>query len=216
MRRALLLSMFLMLTASASHAQGYWEHNGSIVTLQAGGERRQFHYSQPRAGLPVNPGTLLFTGRRSGNQYVGTAYVFSSRCGSRGYVVEGPVSADQRTVTMYGQAPLFDNNCRVSGHRYDTLVFSYRDADRPISQLKKMAICIGPVFAAERELTGIVTKDPDQVSSVASNILYLRERYCREVDRPPMPDYSAHVGDNCYQYSGKFRGERVYWGDCHE
>jgi hypothetical protein len=112
----------------ATQAASTWDHNGSQVSLSATGARRQFHYQAPMAsllGLGVQPGTLLFDGRRNGNQYSGTAYVFSKVCGARAYAVAGPVSPDERTVTMYGKAPIVDSNCRVAKYRDDVLVFNF-------------------------------------------------------------------------------------------
>jgi hypothetical protein len=114
-------------TDELTQAPSTWDHNGSQVSLSATGARRQFHYQAPVAsllGLGVQPGTLLFDGRRDGNQYSGTAYVFSKVCGPRAYAVTGPVSPEERTVTMYGKAPIVNSNCRVVKHRDDVLVFN--------------------------------------------------------------------------------------------
>jgi hypothetical protein len=105
-----------------------WEHNGSLVSLSANGSHRQFHYQAPAADLlqlGVQPGTLLFDGRRDGARYAGTAYVFSRACGPLPYPVAGPVSPDQRSVTMYGKAPVVDANCLVVASRDDVLVFNF-------------------------------------------------------------------------------------------
>ena len=129
MRLAIFIAVFAnTIFAGVAAAQSLWNHNGSVVQLEARGAERQFYYLNPRPGLPVPPKALLFRGRKTGDQYSGTAYVFSTRCGSSGYPVQGVVGMDQRTVTMYGQAPLRDQNCRVTGHRADTLVFTFRDA----------------------------------------------------------------------------------------
>jgi hypothetical protein len=120
-----ILSPFFCLAVIAIAADGAaqgastrWDHNGSLVSLSATGARRQFHYESPAADLlqiGVQPGTLLFDGRRDGNKYSGTAYVFSKVCGARAYAVVGPVSPDQRAVTMYGKAPTVNSSCRVIG-----------------------------------------------------------------------------------------------------
>jgi hypothetical protein len=106
----------------------YWDHNGSRMGLVATGTVRRFHYARPRAALAergVAPGQLLFEGERSGNLYSGTARIFATPpCGEFTYRVEGPVSADQRTVTMYGRAPRVNSRCEVTGYRDDTLVFT--------------------------------------------------------------------------------------------
>lgn len=72
----------------------------------------------------VTSGTLLFDGARSGDNYSGTAYIFSGRCGRR-YAdqVSGNVALGEQSVTMHGQAPRLNAACRVNGYRSDELVF---------------------------------------------------------------------------------------------
>lgn len=105
-----------------------WNHNGSLMKLEADGAKRRFVYMRPRAGLRprgVTPGTLLFDGEKSGDWYVGTAYIFSQHCGKLSYRVEGPVSPDLKSVTMTGQAPKVDVSCTVTGYKVDELRFDY-------------------------------------------------------------------------------------------
>lgn len=107
---------------------GQWNHNGSSMTLVVDGPRRQFFYENPRPGMVTagaRRGSLLFSGRKSGDTYTGTAYIFHHRCGPQPYHVSGPVSADQRSVTMTGQAPRLDAQCNVVGYRDDVLVFNF-------------------------------------------------------------------------------------------
>jgi uncharacterized caspase-like protein len=103
-----------------------WNHNGSTMRLITDGARRRFVYDNPRQGIReegVTSGTLLFDGTRSGDNYSGSAHIFSSRCGRRAYRVSGSVSSDQRTVTMAGQAPRLGRNCETVGYKDDELVF---------------------------------------------------------------------------------------------
>jgi formylglycine-generating enzyme required for sulfatase activity len=125
MKAALTLAVFFISTAA--DAASLWDHNGSVVSLEANGAIRKFHYTKPKPGLPVTNGTLLFDGRKDGNNYSGTAYIFNRKCGPRGYSVSGPVSEDQRTVTMRGQAPRLDLNCKVIGYKDDRLVFTFQE-----------------------------------------------------------------------------------------
>src|SRR5437016_4979405 len=123
-----MLTLCSSICAFAQGASSIWDHNGSAVYLSADGAGRRFYYQAPRAGLQevgVQPGNLLFDGRRDGNRYSGTAYVFSKSCGGLAYAVSGPVSSDQRSVTMYGKAPTVSTNCRVVGYRDDVLVFTF-------------------------------------------------------------------------------------------
>jgi tetratricopeptide (TPR) repeat protein len=82
---------------------------------------------QPRAslgGIGVSKGTLLFKGRKIGNTYAGKAFIYS-KCGAKVYDVTGPISDDQRQVTLYGRAPITDQRCNVRTYREDTLIFTF-------------------------------------------------------------------------------------------
>jgi hypothetical protein len=133
--RIFLAVLYYALTAFSGAdvlAQGtptLWDHNGSQVALYVNGTGRKFNYTTPVPDLlqyGVQSGTLLFDGRRNGSQYSGTAYVFSKQCGPLAYAVSGPVSQDDRTVTLYGKAPVVNASCRVVGYRddVDVLVFN--------------------------------------------------------------------------------------------
>jgi hypothetical protein len=105
-----------------------WMHNGSVMRLEAKGKSRRFYYDTPREGLVkqgARSGTLLFEGERDGAIYSGTAYIFKSGCKPSPYAVAGDVSEDDRTITMTGDAPRFDSECKVTGTKKDTLIFSY-------------------------------------------------------------------------------------------
>jgi hypothetical protein len=106
----------------------FWDHNGSRMGLVAEGNSRSFYYVTPRKALlerGVFPGLLLFEGQRTGDRYVGTARIFAAPpCGEFPYQVEGPVSSDQETVTMSGNAPRVNDRCEIIGYRPDTLLFT--------------------------------------------------------------------------------------------
>lgn len=104
----------------------YWNHNGSLMRLDASGSARSFAYEQPRPGMEAagaRPGDVVFEGRREGAGYVGTAYIFNKNCGRFPYDVVGRVSPDDRRVVLEGQAPRVGRDCRVDGTRRDVLVF---------------------------------------------------------------------------------------------
>ena len=103
-----------------------WDHNGSIMRLEADGAQRRFVYVTPRAGMRrvgVRSGTLLFNGRRDGRSYEGTARIFNKRCGVFTYRVQGEISDDERRVTLWGRAPRVGSDCSVRGSRDDRLEF---------------------------------------------------------------------------------------------
>jgi hypothetical protein len=127
--RLLLIAMVSACYAHEAAAQdgpdSWWSHNGSVVELRARGDARVFSYAIPRDGVPARAGDTLFHGRRTGSNYSGTAYLFSSRCGVIGYSVSGTVSASQRRVVLRGRAPQRDNNCRIVGYTADVLTFEF-------------------------------------------------------------------------------------------
>lgn len=106
---------------------GRWNHNGSTMALRVDGARRAFVYERPRAGVRAagaRPGTVLFEGRREGDTYVGTATVFSKRCGPQSYTVSGPVARNERRVTLFGDVPLIGKDCRITKRTRDRLDFT--------------------------------------------------------------------------------------------
>jgi len=117
-------------TAPSAHAASCWNHNGSIMRLQASGNARTFVYVQPRTVLRragVRRGTVLFNGRKRGNSYVGTARRYSKFCPGNPltYSVSGPISNGQTKVTVRGQRQVH-RRCSPTGEvAYDTLVFTY-------------------------------------------------------------------------------------------
>jgi hypothetical protein len=114
----------------SSSSQTYWNFNDSVMSLAADGSSRKFYYSRPRSGLEavgVKEGTLFFEGTRSGNSYVGKAYVFSKYCGALAYDVTGTVSADQREVVLSGKTPRRNATCQVLNYSEDTSVFTFRE-----------------------------------------------------------------------------------------
>jgi uncharacterized caspase-like protein len=109
-----------------------WNHNGSVISLEASGKRRVFRYHTPRAAITaegVRQGTVLFEGTTDGKTYRGTAYRFSAKCGRRGYTVSGPILDNFRRVVLLGTATRIDDNCRVTDRSQDELDFTYMRMD---------------------------------------------------------------------------------------
>jgi len=126
MRWRISFLLLLCMLAVPATADSLWDHNGSILRLRSEGAERFFEYLQPRTELRdagVTAGTVLFEGKAAGESYSGTAFRFSKKCGAIGYVVEGSLSADSRTLTLSGRVPKRNPNCQVVGHRDDVLVF---------------------------------------------------------------------------------------------
>lgn len=104
-----------------------WDHNGSMMRLDAQGTHRRFIYETPRPGLTdvgVGKGTVLFDGETNGRSYSGVAYLFNGRCGSRQYLVSGPILDGGEKVVVRGRATRLNDNCRVAGSYWDTLTFT--------------------------------------------------------------------------------------------
>lgn len=110
-------------------AVSYWNHNGSLMRLEANGASRRFSYEQPRRGMVevgARPGDAVFEGRRDGARYAGTAYIYNRECGRVAYPVAGEASRDERRVVLEGEAPLFNRDCTIRATKRDRLVFEYK------------------------------------------------------------------------------------------
>ncbi len=125
---ALLAFAMLVSSTTGALADSCWNHNGSVMRLQASGNHREFFYENPKAsirGVGVRRGTLLFDGEKSGNWYSGTARVFSNGCAPLEYPVAGPVASNQLKVTVTGTREVY-SQCQPTGRmKTDTLVFTW-------------------------------------------------------------------------------------------
>jgi hypothetical protein len=128
-------------TPAAARYASYWTHSGSEMGLVASGDDRIFAYVAPRAGLGdlVKKGTVLFAGRKSENTYKGKAKVFSGKCPTLEYEVEGPVQDGGRTVILRGKRPIPDPaaNCQQTRTIDDVLVFKYKREGEPAEVVSK-------------------------------------------------------------------------------
>jgi hypothetical protein len=127
-----LFSLMMMATTAIEAGdngitKSLWNHNGSEMVLEANGSARRIYYWNPRAGLSVNRGAVLFVGERVGNQYQGNARLFRSGCDPADYWVTGTIR-NETDFVLHGAAPV-RNGCTVVG--YDptsgnaTLRFTY-------------------------------------------------------------------------------------------
>lgn len=123
-----------MLLATQAWADSFWDHNGSLMRLQANGTQRVFTYEEPRPLMRragVSPGTVLFDGRNVGDYYVGRARRFSKYCEAPlAYDVEGPVTDNGMKIVMRGEREVYAKGCQPTGRFVeDVLVFTYEWAD---------------------------------------------------------------------------------------
>jgi len=157
----MLFALLLTLITPVAWADSFWNHNGSVMRLQADGAYRWMTYQDPRPGMRdqgVQPGTLLFDGYRDGDRYVGTARVFSRNCAApMAYAMNGYVRGDT-LIVLEGMRPVF-RNCRATGEmRWETLSFTclYSDDARPAPQSGRIDI----VTAATERGVDILLGDP--------------------------------------------------------
>jgi hypothetical protein len=141
-RIPLLSAMILASMVTATRAESIWNHNGSTMSLNVDRGAVVFSYLQPRSAMAaqgVQPGAVLFSGhrRRGGTlddwSYSGTAYLFSARCGTHTYTVEGSDVYDPLPkIVLKGIAPRINQqDCSQNGEREDTLTFEYQLPDLP-------------------------------------------------------------------------------------
>ena len=71
----------------------------------------------------ARPGSLLFHGKSVRGKYIGTAFIFNSRCGQYPYPVSGPILDSYERVVLMGRAPRIAADCSVEGYFEDTLDF---------------------------------------------------------------------------------------------
>ena len=120
----------IVASSNSANADSCWDHNGSVMRLQAEGNKRWMYYEIPREVLRnagVQQGTLLFNGEKNGNWYSGTARRFSKYCigDPLEYFVEGPVRKDQLQVTVRGTREIH-KKCQPTGRlAQDELIFTY-------------------------------------------------------------------------------------------
>lgn len=79
----------------------------------------------------------------------------------------------------------------------------------------QLRICTHPIEFEIHRLRAMIDGTPERTQWVADAINYLTAKYCRTTtDNVPMEERTP-VSVNCYQASGHFRGEKVYWGLCY-
>ena len=94
--------------------RSYWEVDKSIVYQEATADERQLFYVEPSAEMRargIEPGTLMFEGRKAGDTYTGKVYAYAPGCDPVSYEVSGPI-LDGPKIELIGKAPRIDRACR--------------------------------------------------------------------------------------------------------
>jgi hypothetical protein len=214
-----------LLTPAVAQAQTRWEYNGWTFGLFSNGTIREFRYE--KAGIFHPAGKVLFSGKRSGNNYQGTIHDFSLKCGPVPYAVAGTVAEDQRSVTLRGRKPILEKGCKARDYKDDVLVFNFIDpkdslpkqdlaAETSRSGLGNEIVCILPIPKALKNLSDLARERSEVREAAEANMRHLLERFCREVDEHPSADQygNEQLTDKCWQQSGTLNGEKVYWTAC--
>lgn len=130
--RKMILSVVLVLCASTTLADSFWDHNGSVMRLVANGSERAFLYeipSQKMINAGVESGSVLFDGHKNGNKYFGTSTIFSKNCYyNLAYKVSGNVYSGPKVVLTgkHSEYKTSNNDCIPTGNVVtDKLVFTY-------------------------------------------------------------------------------------------
>jgi predicted aspartyl protease len=119
-------------------------------------------------------GSLLFHGKSVRGKYIGTAFVFNSRCGQYPYPVSGPILDSYERVVLTGRAPRIAPDCSVEGYFEDTLDFRLvkpqamtpgnplpprLNASIPSGRLEVALSSEGGVLTVPVEINGAITLD---------------------------------------------------------
>jgi hypothetical protein len=138
----------------ATSVRSFWNHNGSTIYLVADKSSREFYYDEPRPGMVMagaRSGNLLFRGKSIGNEYVGTAFIFDSRCGNRSYNVSGPILDNSQRVLLRGRAPRVGQDCQPRGYVDDTHQFTFLGKTTPALSSRPLSASFAGVWIESGE-----------------------------------------------------------------
>lgn len=172
MKKFAAIAVLLAIPCAAS-AQSVWMHNRSEMLIETYGSRLIIAYLTPREGLSAQPGDYLVHGsidlksRAAG----GVARVFSSKCGPAAYEVDGVLSSG--TITLTGNAPIRDANCRITNFRPDKLVFTFVRERGSIDPF-----FVGEWSANEKTCDENEAQEGPILTTVTSRGMGFHEEYC--------------------------------------
>lgn len=99
-----------------SDPPGGWLHNGQRFTLVSDGDKRRFHYVEPRPAIRnngVTPNCVLVDGEAKDGKLKGVSHIYRENCGMYPYAVEGEFSDAAERIELKGSAPIPADNCRI-------------------------------------------------------------------------------------------------------
>ncbi len=132
---------------------------------------REFRYQEPRPALipfGVTRGTLAFRGVFHGEEYVGTAFIFTRECGALSFPARGPILDNGERVLLTGPLPQVDARCQNIGSVEQKLLefrlVKIYDTVPPngtpgTSQAEVPLKKVGGTFVVPVEINGAITLD---------------------------------------------------------
>lgn len=118
----------------SKESHSYWNHNGSVMRLEAKDNQRIFYYEKPTQHIQetgVVSGDILFDGTRKDNQYYGTIRKFSKYCPAPLiYEVTGVISENETKITLIGEYESRSKTCHSTGEiKTEKLIFTYMHSE---------------------------------------------------------------------------------------
>ena len=204
------LRLFLAVAAVAAngqqcHAEGAYAFGQGQDGAWSGGSAYNYTTSQEATNRATQRCQERGISCELLTQVQNTCFAIAVQNGNNGYgwVTRSDMSVARREALASCQT--HGITCAVAEAFCDTVV-----------EQQKTVICIRPAFAQEMKLRATINGSSERTREVADAIIYIRDRFCRTTTEKMISDTETHIGANCYQYSGLFRGERVYWGQCLE
>jgi hypothetical protein len=171
MMRAVLFQICLTFSFASIgpvHAQQvFWDVNSSTVFEARQGWTIRLIFQTPRGvhlSQGLSSGAVLFEGERTAQSLAGTLYAFDRGCEAKGYEVSGTISADAKSMTLKGRAPVRDASCKIISYKDETLVFSKKETTEP-------AVSAPPVVSASPPASRLPASAPPAAAPPSASAL---------------------------------------------
>ena len=117
LRIMLLASTVVVAIANAASAEDIWTSDGSTFTVDTSiNGKLNIIYHDVKANLAqegINPGTIWFSGDYNETHITGTSRLIRKDCGTTEYNVFGFYNTEKSTITLLGDMPVLDMQCKV-------------------------------------------------------------------------------------------------------